>query len=83
MNKPSFSTCNEITQSLGADLLATVISRLITALLSMKKMNRHGLHLRAWGPKYLGYNYVDFVIWKERKKKQTKGKGGSLFTNLS
>lgn len=69
MNKLSFPPCNEITQSLGADLLATVISYLITALLSLKKMNRHGLHLRAWDPKYLGYIYVDFVIWKESKRK--------------
>lgn len=72
MNKPAFSTCNEITQSLGVDLLATVISCLITALLSMKKMNRHGLHLRAWGPKYLGYNCVDFFICKKSKRKQKK-----------
>lgn len=54
MNKPSFPTCNEITQSLGADLLATVISCLITSLLSIREMNRDGLNLRAWSPKYLG-----------------------------
>jgi len=70
MNKPSFPTCNEITQSLGADLLATVISCLIMALLSIKKMNRHGLHFRACSPKYLGFVYVDFVVWKESKRKQ-------------
>lgn len=53
-----------------ADLLSTVISCLITALLSVKKMNRHGLHLRAWSPKYLFYVYVDFAIWKDTKRKQ-------------
>lgn len=70
MSKPSFPSCNKITQSLGADLLPTVISCLITALLSVKKMNRHGLHLKAWGPKYLCYVYVDFAIWKDTKRKQ-------------
>lgn len=70
MSKPSFPTCNRITQSLGADLLFTVISCLITTLLSAKKMSWHGLHLRAWGPKYLGYIYVDFAVWKDTKRKQ-------------
>lgn len=66
MNKPSFPTCNEITQSLGADLLATVISCIITALLSIKKTNRHGLHLKAWGPKCLGYIYIDLFRRKAK-----------------
>lgn len=70
MSEPSFPTCNKITQSLEADLLSTVISCLITALLSVKKMNRHGLHLRAWSPKYLFYVYVDFAIWNDTKRKQ-------------